>query len=600
MRSARARAWLRRAEQLRHSRFVIGAGAAARWAHAEAVSHSSPISSRFERSFRRDAAAGDFEKLLEPLARRLVWQRLMQHGPRALLVGAIVAFSLTLFARLFGLPGLAYLALPFALLVSLGTVLVVAKRGAGPFEVARRTDASLGLHERIATALELTETGVQGPIAERQVAEALTMLRQLDPRDAFPAFAPGSRARVRAQRSALWGGLALALALLLVFWPSAARSLLVDREGALALADPSEMGEEIAPRFLPDTMDGEARPGEGVSGLTNRPDEFGDLQGLLGQQPPAAQGSPAGEAAREARRDAADQASSDMAQRQQALDALGDALRQSQVARQAGEALRSGDTNRAAQQLNQVAEQLRDLSPGERQALAQAFQQAAQNIGSRDPQLSAAAQRAAQALQDFRNQDAQRAINDAAQQVQEAGRQIQEQQALADRQEQMQSGGQPNLPTLGQQQGQGSGQPEAGQRGPQAPSRTEAGGAGNNMADLASLEAEMRNGDISMGGGGRGSGGGTSSGSETPGAPTRLSVAGRTVMVDAEVGQGPSTWRPPNPNAPPAVIQPPNAPVAGAPASSVQVASGLDVNAVPQDLADPVRAYFTPEQAPRP
>jgi hypothetical protein len=444
------------------------------------------------------------------------------------------------------------------------------------------------------------ETGVQGPIAQRQIDDALAVLSNLDPREAFPAFAPGSRARSRAQQSAIWGALALGLTLLLVFWPSAAQQMLVDREGALALADPTMMGEEPLPRFLPDEMSGEAEPGEGISGLTRPPDELDGVEGLLGQ-PPSLQSSPAGDAARDARRDAADQASSDMAQRQQALDALGEALRQSQVARQAGEALRSGDTARAAQQLNQVADQLRDLSPGERQALSQAFQQAAQNIGDRDRQLASAAQRAAEALREFRNQDAQRAINEAARQVQEAGRQLQEQQALADRQEQMQSGGQPNLPTLGQQPGQnGAAQPEAGQRGPQAPSRTEAGGAGANMTDLAALEAELRDGDLSSGGGGRGAGGGTSAGSETPGAPTRLNVAGRTVMVDAEVREGPSQWRPANPNAPPAVIQPPTAPVPGAPASSAQVASGLDLNAVPQDLADPVRAYFTPEQNPRP
>ena len=600
LRSARARRWIDRADRVRHSRVVVGAGAAARWAQAEAVSHSKPIRSRYERAFNLGESAGEFERLLQPLARRLVWQRLMQHGPRALLVGALVALSLTLFARLFALPGLAYVALPFALLIALATVFVVARRDAGPFEVARRIDAALGLRERIATALELSDTGTQGPLVQRQIVDALTALSHVDPREAFPAFAPGSPARARAQRSVAWGALALAATLVLVLWPTAASRLLVDREGALALADPLQTPADAIPRFAPDEMGGEARPGDGISGLTERPDELGDVQGLLGQQQPN-QGQSAGEAVRDARRDAADQQSGDMAQRQQALDALGEALRQSQIARQAGEALRAGDTNRASQQLSQVADQVRDLSPGERQSLAQAFQQAAGNIGDRDRQLANAAQRAAEALRDFRNQDAQRAINEAAAQVRESGQQIQEQRELDSRQQQMQSGQQPNLPSLQQQPGQsGAGQPEAGQRSPQAPSRTEAGGAGANNIDLSALEAEMRDGSLQPGAGGRGSGGGTSAGSETPGAPTRLNVAGRTVMVDAEVRDGPSQWRPPNPNAPPAVVQPPTAPVPGAPASSVQVASGLDMNAVPQDLADPVRQYFTPEQPPRP
>ena len=601
MRSARARRLVARVERLTHSRLFVETAQAARWARAEAVSHANPISSRYERDFRIGESVDDFERLLQPLARRLAWQRLMRHGPRALLVGALVALVLTLIARLFGLPGLAYLALPFAMVVAAATVAIVARRSAGPFEVARRTDAALGLNERIATALELRDTKVEGPLVERQVADALASLAHVDPREAFPAFAGGSPARARAQRNVAWGGLALALTLLLVFWPSAARSMLVDREGALALADPSQMGEDAMPRFLPDEMSGEAQAGDGISGLTDRPDEFGDIEGLLGQQQQSAsQGLAPGEAARDARREAADQQSGDMAQRQEALNALGDALRQSQMARQAGDALRAGDTQRASQQLSQLAEQIRELSPGERQSLSQAFQQAASNIGDRDRQLANAAERAAQALREFRNQDAQRAINDAAQQVRESGQQIQEQRDLEARQEQMQSGGQPNLPSLEQQGGQnGSGPSDSGQRAPQTPSRTEAGGAGANM-DLSALEAELRDGSLMSGAGGRGSGGGTSAGSETPGAPTRLNVAGRTVMVEAEVRDGPSQYRPPSPNAPPTVMQPATAPVPGAPASSVQVASGLDVNAVPQGLEDSVRSYFTPEQAPRP
>ena len=600
LRSARARRLRDSAERLAHSRYVTGIGDAARWARAEAVSHANPISSRYERSFRRGQFADDFERLLQPLARRLATQRIFRHGPRALLVGALVALTLTLIARLFGLPGLAYLALPFAMIVAGVTVAIVARRSAGPFEVARRADAALGLNERIATALELRDTKVEGPLVQRQIADALASLAHVDPREAFPAFAGGSPARTRAQRNVAWGGLALALTLLLVLWPSAAQRMLVDREGALALADPNQTGEDAIPRFLPEEMSGDVRPGDAISGLTDRPDDLGALPGLLNAQPSASQGLAPGEAARDARREAADQQSGDMAARQASLNSLGDALRQSQMARQAGEALRAGDTQRASQQLSQLADQIRDLSPGERQSLAQAFQQAASNIGDRDRQLANAAQRASEALQQFRNQEAQRAINDAAQQVRESGQQIQEQRALEARQEQLQSGGQPNLPSLQQQNGQnGGGQPEAGARAPQAASRSEAGAAGANM-DLSALEAEMQNGSLVSGTGGSGAGGGTSAGSETPGAPTRLNVAGRTVMVEAEVRDGPSQWRPPNPNAPPAVVQPPTAAVPGAPASSVQVASGLDANAVPQGLEGSVRAYFTPEQAPRP
>ncbi|MGI8424732.1 MAG: hypothetical protein ACR2NO_11600 [Chloroflexota bacterium] len=588
-------------DAVRSSPALTAASAVARWARAEAVSHSTPIRSRYERAFHRPDTAGEFERLLRPLARRLIWQRTVHHAPRAALVGALFALALTLVTRGLGLPGLPYLTLPFALLIALATVFVVARRDARPFEVARRTDAALGLRERIATALELSDTAAEGPLVQRQVADAQAVLSHVDPRGAFPTFAPGSAARARATRSAGWGALALTASLVLLLWPTVGSSLLVDREGALALADSGRREDDAIPRFRPEDMAGAAQPGDGLRGLTDRPEALGDLQGLLGQQPSQNQGQALGETARDARREAADQQSGDVAQREQALAALGEALRQSQTAKQAGESLRSGDTARASQQLAQVAEQVRDLSPGERQALAQAFQQAASNIGDRDRQLARAAQRAADALRDFRNQDAQRAIGDASAQVRESGQQLRQQRELESRQEQLQTGRQPNLPSLQPSQPQaGAGQSDPGQRTQQAPSRTEAGGAGAGAFDLSALEAELRDGSLQTGAGGSGAGGGTSAGSEKPGAPTRLSVDGRTLTVDAEVRDGPSQWRPLNPSAPPAVMPPPAVHVPGAPASASQVASGLDVNAVPIDLAGSVKQYFTPAQPSRP
>ncbi|HEU5316372.1 MAG TPA: hypothetical protein VFX49_09700 [Chloroflexota bacterium] len=566
----------------------------------EAVSSSRPLRSRYERRFQAESAEAELDRLLAPLAQRLRWQRTIQHAPRGLLVGALVALAFTVFARLGGLPGLAYVALPFALIVSMATVAVVANRAAGPFEVARRVDASLGLGERIATALELRERGDDGPLVERQYRDAREQLLRVDAAAAFPLFARGSLARHTALRSASWGGLTLALTLGLLIWPQAASRLLTGREGALALADPGRREEDALPRFRPDGTEAGSELGDAMRGQTQNPEDIGEGIGLLGppQTPQQAQQGAGG--LQDARREAADQQNPNVAERRQALDDLGNALRQSQTGRQAGEALRTGDTERAAQQLQQLADQARNLSPGERQSLAQAFSQASQQIGDKDRQLADAARRAAEALQQFRNQEAQQAIRDAAAQVRDTGQQLEAQRQLESRQEQLQSGGQPSLPQLGQQAGQGSDGQGEGQRGQQSPTRSEAGSPGSGAFDLSQMEQELQNGGLQAGTGGSGAGGGNGAGSEKAGAPTRLNVTPRLVTVEAEVREGPSNWRPPNPNAAPAVAPPPAAPLPGAAPSSLQVASGLDMNAVPSDMTDSVRQYFSQDQPSRP
>jgi hypothetical protein len=577
---------------------VRGTRGALRWARTEAVSGARPLESRYERRFQPAATSSELERLLAPFAQRLRVQRTIQHAPRAVLVGALAALVVTILARFGGLPGLAYLALPFALLVSVATVLVVVRRAAGPFEVARRIDASLGLGERIATALELAERGEDGPLVAPQYDDARDQLLRVQAPIAFPLFPPGSNVRRTALRSGGWGTLALALTLMFMLWPAAASRLLTGREGALALAEPGRREADALPRFRPDGIEADSELGDAMRGLTQNPDEMGDVAGLLGPPQSSQQGQQSAAGVQDARREAADQQNPNVAERRAALDDLGNALRQSQTGRQAGEALRSGDTERAAQQLQQLADQARNLSPGERQSLAQAFNQAAQQIGEKDRQLSDAARRAAEALQQFRNQEAQQAIRDAANQVRDTGQQLEAQRQLESRQEQLEAGGQPSLPQLGQQAGQGDGQGD-GQRGQAAPTRSEAGSPGSSAFDLSQLEQEMQsqNGGLQAGTGAAGAGGGNGAGSEKAGAPTRLNVTPRVVTVEAEVREGPSTWRPPNPNAPPAVAPPPAAPLPGAAPSSIQVASGLDMNAVPSDMTDSVRQYFSQDQS---
>ena len=570
------------------------------WARQETVSAGRPLRSRYERAFHATELASDLERRLTALARRLRWQRTLQHTPRALLVCAAAAAAVALIARLFSLPGLAYLAFPLALLVGGVTVYVVARRQVGPFEVARRTDASLGLGERLATALELAETGRDGPFVRRQLQDALATIDSVNAGRAFPLFAEGTNSRRQALRSGGWGAGALLAALLLVLWPAAAGILPGQDRELLALADPNRREDQAIPRFQPD-LDAEAT--EGIRALNQQPNELGEAPGLVGapqsQPEQAGQQGQASSSPNDARREAAEQQNPNAAQREQALQELGNALRQSQTGRQAGDALRNGDTERASQQLSQLAEQARNLSPGERQSLSQAFQQAAQQIGDKDRALADAARRAGESLSEFRNREAQQAIRDAAAQVQQSGQQAQAQRDLEARQQQMQNGQQPQLPSLGKQSQGQAGRQDANQQGrpgaSQAPGRPDGGQTGSG-AELSQLEAELRGSGLQSGNGGAGEGGGTGAGAERQGAPSRLNLQSQTMTVEAEVRDGPSNFRPPNPNAPPAMPPPPLVTSPGAPASANPVGAALDTNTVPLDLADPVRSYFTPGQ----
>jgi hypothetical protein len=463
--------------------------------------------------------------------------------------------------------------------------------------VARRADATLGLGERLATALELIERRAGGALASLQIADALGAAGVADTRRAFPIFARGGAARREALRSGGWAFVALAVGLAFAFWPAAGSAVTPGAgRDALALADPGSQEDELAPRLL-QTADGD-QTGEAVRARTERPEDIGEAPGLLGQaenQAPGQAAQAAQTAADQAQQGAAGQQNPNVAERQAALQDLGDALRQTQTGKQAGEALRSGDTQRASQQLSQLADQVRNLSPGERQALAQSFQQAAGRIGEKDRVLGDAARRAADALGQFRNQEAEQAIRDAANQVRQTGEQAEAQRALQDRQQQIQSGGQPQMPQMPGADRQ-PGSPDSSRSANQQAGRPDAGAAGSaSSVDLAQLEGELRGGGLESGSSGTGTGAGTGAGADIKGPPTRLNVEARTITVQAEEREGPTQWRPPSPNAPPSA-PPPAAALPGGPASAAPVGSGLDINSVPLDLADPVRQYFTPEQ----
>lgn len=488
-------------------------------------------------------------------------------------------------------------------------------RRVGPYEIARRTDASLGLHAQLATALELTDAGTLGELAERQVERASRTVFAIIPSSSIPLIPhdPVWRRTTRANLTATT--VSLFAAVVVGVWPSAATNPLEETEPTLVLADARTPSESPAGEPTPVGQAQATSPGgDAVEARSNRPSDSGtSSSGLLGQREDQAQPrgrEQQGDATRGAP-DAASQATT-AAQRGEALQKLGDALRQAQASRAAGESLRRGDTERAADQLNQLADQITRLPPSERETLAEAFNQAGAQTSSGDRQVSEAAKQAAQALSQYKTSDARDAIRREASAVRQAGDANAAERDRDSRAQDLARSGQTSLP----ERSDSSGEPTRGEQGPASgdqprdatgrPGQNGQPGQGAQGRDgsvsegsLGNLEQQLRSGGLDGDGtgSGQGSGAGRGIGSTALGPATRLDAQSVPVTVQAQEGDGPSTWRPPRPDTP--LVAPPPAPaVAAGPASNSPVGAGPDINAVPREYTEAVRQYFLPESAP--
>ncbi|RME48018.1 MAG: hypothetical protein D6791_04395, partial [Chloroflexi bacterium] len=92
--------------------------------------------------------------------------------------------------------------------------------------VARRADITLGLKERLSTALELAARGTRGELVERQWNDALSMAQRINPRRDI-----GLTADRRALR---WAGLAAVAVLLLAILPNPMDAVLEHRAAVRA------------------------------------------------------------------------------------------------------------------------------------------------------------------------------------------------------------------------------------------------------------------------------------------------------------------------------------------------------------------------------
>jgi hypothetical protein len=159
------------------------------------------------------------------------------------------------------------------------------------------------------------------------------------------------------------------------------------------------------------------------------------------------------------------------AQAQQDLQRLSDALNDNSATKQAAQDIQNGNYSAAAQDLQQVASNLDQVSPDARQNIANDLQQAANQNTPGSQSLTDAEKNASSALQQGSGNDAAQAVRTLANQVQQSGGQVRSQQDLSNAiqdAQQRANGGQP-----GQQDGAGkpqnaNGQNPSDQNGPGA------------------------------------------------------------------------------------------------------------------------------------
>src|SRR5512139_1345030 len=164
---------------------------------------------------------------LRPLGR---WLRLrLSVEPLARTAWMILAVSaiVLLIGRLWPIEGYRLIAGGLLLAPFLGWIVFSLARSIRPFIVARWADNELGLHDRLATALVLSDSQRQMPSAfdralvSFQIDDALAVAGSIEPRRAFP---------IRIQRAALWrAGAVLLASVVLLALPNPMDAIVAER-----------------------------------------------------------------------------------------------------------------------------------------------------------------------------------------------------------------------------------------------------------------------------------------------------------------------------------------------------------------------------------
>ncbi len=359
-----------------------------------------------------------FHQLVRGWDRRLRVQQAAAWLPRAVLPGLVLGVLVAVVSRLrpWLLPEQIVLAAGAAVVVGTGLMLLAVAVWPRPLLVAaRHFDRLFGLQERVSTALELLEgrLRVDGSLAARQLDDAWARAQAVRAADALPLVF----------RWREWGvALALlAVLLVLVLLPNPQAGAVVQASAQqVALADAAEdlkaLIEEIASNtaLTPEQREQILKALETSINTLQEPNvtpeeafaSLSDTQAALENQ--------------------ADRLNEQSAAQQAAMEAAAEALRRAmeQTQGQAGQ-------NSAIPTLEELREQMAQLSAQQQQEMANALEQAADALQATDPNTANALREAAEALRRGDTQAAQTALEQAQQNMQAGDSAQQNQQQTA-------------------------------------------------------------------------------------------------------------------------------------------------------------------------
>ncbi|MGH2358159.1 MAG: hypothetical protein ACRDGJ_09130, partial [Candidatus Limnocylindria bacterium] len=387
---------------------------------------------------------------LHALRRRLWLRRAVKLGFAVTAVTVPLLAVVALVARSFPIEAAPQIQVGLAGAAVVAWAALIVRRRPPLLEAARRADEELGLRQRLGTALELAQHDVTDPLEQRQLADARARLGEADIGIAFRRGVAG--------RPAAIAGIGLALLLLLTAWPNPQDAVIQQRRAAREAAERVAEELEEAAREA-DENNAEARD--------PRREELADQLRRLARQL-REQGED--REATLARIGTVQEQLSEMtdpqaAEKDAALTQLARAA--SRAATADPEANPEGQPEEAANDLQQLAEDVASLSEADARSRASELREAAQSGAASQPEVAERLVEAADAVERAArtgtDQDI-RAAQDALQRAADAFRQSEQdrelQRDVARAQSALQEGAR-QVAQAGQPPAGGSGQPGA-------------------------------------------------------------------------------------------------------------------------------------------
>ena len=496
-------------------------------------------------------AHADFDALRAYLAQwdaRRRRQTLLDALPRALAIGLLPGLALALLARLRPLLtaaeiALAALAIAAAAVVVVALLVLISRRTLA--EQARFADRRFALRERATAAVEIRagQHDVPPELAARQLGDAVAAAAAVDAARQMPLTT----------RLADWLPALLALAaLLLALWLPNPQELLLLQQRALAAA----VGEQAAAvASLSEQIGADASLSPSQQAALQRP----LAEALATLNEPGVSQAEAMAALSEAEAELRNLTQEfDEAAARASVAAAADALSRSEATTDFAEALAAGDANATADAVAGLADRLPQMDAAERAELAQNMADAADAVRQVSPGAAEELDRVAEALAAGDIAEAQAALDDMANSIEESGTAAQasaraEQAAEAIGQSRQGIAAAGAADTAGETQAAAGGETDAG----------EETGSGGQTGGEGQSAGGGQQGDGQGGQGTAGQGQGTSTGGPSEGgghvenvfvpAPVDLSGQGENVELEVQCLNNPAACGPqgePLPNSP--------------------------------------------------